>query len=388
MIFNRSNKTPAGGSRLAMVIAAVAALLLAIMAPVSAQPSEPVPSEPEPTEVDTRPRTFTPQLQRLRADFHTTNSSTVVRGMFWVRVLFTDNSGGGTIAPSATGGLTEERLSLTNASLVRLVPHNRHKHVKYLELMADEGVTSVTVSIPDGAIEDANGNTNAVGSVTYTAEPALVATLSVSEEQPILDGSFIVNFSHDYEVVTTHTANDARAIETPDFSLSHGRWPRGRSIRGRQFNLPVSGYGSYVGNVTINVPANGYTIAERGHSDLHWNVASNTLEVFVGAPFSITGGSSFVRVADLLTPVGTYSVPESAGTVTWSLSGDDSDDFTFDSNTGQLSFVSVRDADNPTDEGADNVYNVTVNANSADHPYVEEWGGDYTATKDVTVKIG
>ena len=48
MIFNRSNKTPAGGSRLAMVIAAVAVLLLAIMAPVSAQPSEPVSSEPEP----------------------------------------------------------------------------------------------------------------------------------------------------------------------------------------------------------------------------------------------------------------------------------------------------------------------------------------------------
>ena len=37
MIFNRSNETPAGGSRLAMVIAAVAVLLLAIMAPVSAQ---------------------------------------------------------------------------------------------------------------------------------------------------------------------------------------------------------------------------------------------------------------------------------------------------------------------------------------------------------------
>ena len=37
MIFNRSNETPAGGSRLAMVIAAVAVLLLATMAPVSAQ---------------------------------------------------------------------------------------------------------------------------------------------------------------------------------------------------------------------------------------------------------------------------------------------------------------------------------------------------------------
>ena len=224
MIFNRSNETPAGGSRLAMVIAAVAVLLLAIMAPVSAQTTETETSESESTEVDTRPRTFTPQLQRTRPDFHTTTSSTVVRGMFWVRVHFTDNSGGGTIAPSATGGVTAERLSLTNASLVRIVPHNVHDHIKWLELMADEGATSVTVSIPDGAIEDANGNTNAVGSVTYTAEPALAATLSVSEEQPILDGSFIVNFQHNYVVTTTRQTNTARAFDATDISRSHGRW--------------------------------------------------------------------------------------------------------------------------------------------------------------------
>ena len=160
----------------------------------------------------------------------------------------------------------------------------------------------------------------------------------------------------------------------------------GGKITDREFSLEATGYGSYVGIVTINIPADRYTISD-GYSDLHWNVASNTLEVFVGAPFSISGESSIVRVDDLVTPVGAYSVPESAGTVTWSLSGDDSDDFTFDSETGQLSFVSARDADNPTDEGADNVYNVTVNAHSDDHSYVEELGAGFTAMKNVTVKI-
>ena len=48
-------------------------------------------------------------------------------------------------------------------------------------------------------------------------------------------------------------------------------------------------------------------------------------------------------------------------TVTWSLTGDDSDDFSI-SNSGALTFSSSPDYESPADSDTDNVYKVTVNA--------------------------
>ncbi|MCY4583530.1 MAG: cadherin-like beta sandwich domain-containing protein [Chloroflexi bacterium] len=66
--------------------------------------------------------------------------------------------------------------------------------------------------------------------------------------------------------------------------------------------------------------------------------------------------------------------------VTWSLTGDDSGDFTItndERNFGVLTFTSTPDYETPTDADTDNVYNVTVNATD----------GANTITRDVTVTV-
>ena len=77
-------------------------------------------------------------------------------------------------------------------------------------------------------------------------------------------------------------------------------------------------------------------------------------------------------------PVGTYLVFGAAddATITWSLTGDDSDDFSI-SDGGVLSFSTSPDYENAADSDTDNVYNVTVNASD----------GTDTATLGVTVTV-
>ena len=97
-------------------------------------------------------------------------------------------------------------------------------------------------------------------------------------------------------------------------------------------------------------------------------------EISVGG-LAISGRSS-VEVEEGTTAVDTYmaSGPDAAS-ATWSLSGDDSGDFTITG--GVLAFRSAPDFENPADMDGDNVYQVTVEADD----------GTYTDTQDVTVTV-
>ena len=64
-------------------------------------------------------------------------------------------------------------------------------------------------------------------------------------------------------------------------------------------------------------------------------------------------------------------------TIAWSLSGPDSDDFSIDSGSGDLTFKSAPDYENPADTNGDNEYLVTVEASD----------GALTGTLDVTVTV-
>ena len=68
------------------------------------------------------------------------------------------------------------------------------------------------------------------------------------------------------------------------------------------------------------------------------------------------------------------------GTPTWSLAGDDLDDFSINAN-GELGFKILPDYENPTDADTDNEYKITVQAT------VEVGGVPYTGTRDVTVTV-
>ncbi|TGG78879.1 MAG: cadherin repeat domain-containing protein, partial [Aphanocapsa feldmannii 288cV] len=64
--------------------------------------------------------------------------------------------------------------------------------------------------------------------------------------------------------------------------------------------------------------------------------------------------------------VGTYEASDSEeGSVSFALGGVDSNSFNIDSSSGTLTFVSSPDYANPSDIDADNVYNISIIANSA-----------------------
>ena len=52
--------------------------------------------------------------------------------------------------------------------------------------------------------------------------------------------------------------------------------------------------------------------------------------------------------------------------VAYTISGIDAEDFTIDSNDGEIRFVAVPNFENPSDDGGNNVYNITVTANDSE----------------------
>lgn len=77
---------------------------------------------------------------------------------------------------------------------------------------------------------------------------------------------------------------------------------------------------------------------------------------------------SAVSVAENTTAVTTVTVDNGIGTVTYSFGGGvDDSAFSLDTATGELSFLAAPDYENPTDAGADNVYDVSITATDADN---------------------
>ena len=82
--------------------------------------------------------------------------------------------------------------------------------------------------------------------------------------------------------------------------------------------------------------------------------------------------NSTYTVEENTTSVATATVSDSSGDVTFSLSGADASAMTIGASSGVIAFATAPDFENPTDAGADNVYNITVSAaddagsNSAD----------------------
>ena len=84
-------------------------------------------------------------------------------------------------------------------------------------------------------------------------------------------------------------------------------------------------------------------------------------------PPQITGDTTFSYPENGTDAVHTYTAtdPEKA-TIQWSLTGDDAGDFSI-SNTGELTFRASPDHEAPADTGANNIYEVTVQASDGTH---------------------
>ena len=94
-------------------------------------------------------------------------------------------------------------------------------------------------------------------------------------------------------------------------------------------------------------------------------------------PPTISGKTSVYYAEHRTDAVATYTADDpEKDPITWSLAGDDSEDFSI-SNTGELTFSTQPDHENPSDKDTNNVYLVTVQASD----------GPNTAALDVTVTV-
>ena len=99
-------------------------------------------------------------------------------------------------------------------------------------------------------------------------------------------------------------------------------------------------------------------------------------EIIVGG-LGISGPSSVDYAEDRTDAVATYTaVGPDADQATWTLEGDDADDF-YISSAGELTFRRSPDFEAAADADTDNVYMVTVKADD----------GENTAMRDVTVSV-
>ena len=91
----------------------------------------------------------------------------------------------------------------------------------------------------------------------------------------------------------------------------------------------------------------------------------------VNEPPAITPTGNITRVENSTGTVADYSAADPEGvtdTFTWSLSGDDADDFNLHEQAGVITFKTPPDFDNPTDRNGDNIYLLTIGVTDGDRP--------------------
>ena len=117
--------------------------------------------------------------------------------------------------------------------------------------------------------------------------------------------------------------------------------------------ITVSDDGDHTDTLTVNI-----MVTDR-------NEAPETPRAAPLGP-SISGAGSVDVEEGHTGMVATYSIRGSDATATWTLTGNDSSDFTLNRSTGELNFRATPDFGNPADADRNNTYEITVNAAIAD----------------------
>ncbi|MBI5927618.1 MAG: cadherin domain-containing protein, partial [Aquabacterium sp.] len=260
-------------------------------------------------------------------------------------------------------------------------------------------VYDVIVEVSDGT----NVDTQAIA-VTVTA---------LNDNNPVItsDGggaSAAVNVAENSTAVTTVTATDADAGSTLTYSISGGVDAAKFSINSStgvltfasapDFESPTDTGGNNVYDVIVQV-------SDGTNTDTQ-SIAVTVTAVNDNNPVITSdggGASAAVNVAENSTAVTTVTATDAdaGSTLTYSIiGGADAAKFSVNSSTGALTFVSAPDFENPTDAGADNVYDVTVQVSdgantdsqaiavtvtdvSDNTPVITSDGGGASATRNV-----
>ncbi|MBF0272768.1 MAG: tandem-95 repeat protein [Magnetococcales bacterium] len=137
-------------------------------------------------------------------------------------------------------------------------------------------------------------------------------------------GALVLNASGAYTYVVNDASSVVQALQS------------GQSLTDA-FNYTVSD-GALTDTALLTITIQGANDAPTITSATSVSVAENTVGTFYTATATDPEGDS----------------------VTWSVSGTDADRFSIDATTGALSFLIAPDYENPTDSGADNLYDVTL----------------------------
>lgn len=206
---------------------------------------------------------------------------------------------------------------------------------------------SCTRYLPHGYSYVVDNGSGSAKAFTFTLSAAATVTVSLnhdtthdSADEPVLE---LINGHHGPD--TTAVGNLlTRAVDTNDLAV------------------PIS--------VGVALPAGDYT-AQIANYDWQWggafsySLTINVVNATTGTnTLVLSGTTKNTYREDYTSAVDDYGVLtdlEDSDVVSWSLSGDDSGDFSI-SSSGSLTFASQPDYESPADNDADNDYEVTVTA--------------------------
>ncbi|MBF0214077.1 MAG: cadherin domain-containing protein, partial [Magnetococcales bacterium] len=240
---------------------------------------------------------------------------------------------------------------------------------------------SFNYTASDGTLTD-------TGVVTVTIRGANSAPVAADDSANALEaggtGNGTAGSAASGNLLTNDTDSDSSSLTVTAIRLgsvegSGTAGAVGSAVSGLYGTLTVSAQGaySYVVNdsaSTVQALQSGQSLTESFNYAVSDEVSSDqavltiTIQGANDAP-TVTS-SATLSVAESTTgtiQTATASDPEGDSLV-WSLSGTDADLFSIDASTGALSFLVAPDYENPTDSGADNIYDVTVVATDNGSP--------------------
>ena len=174
------------------------------------------------------------------------------------------------------------------------------------------------------------------------------------------------------------------SLTDPDGSISGitWQWASSDTSGGTYININISGAMS-ASYTPVEADEGDYLRATASYTDGHGsgNTAfAKTAMTAAPVMLEISGPSDPSYTENGTDAIGPYTASGPGATsATWTLEGDDADDFVVEGSgaSAMLKFSSPPDYENPTDMGTDNTYKVTVKAND----------GTYMDTHDVTVAV-
>ena len=219
---------------------------------------------------------------------------------------------------------------------------------------------------------------------TSTTDQAITVTVDdVNDNSPVISTSGSQSVDEGTTTVVTIAATDADAIDTITYSISSGTDAADFSINSSTGALSFASTPDYESPDDDDTD-NSYSVEVEASDGTNSDTLSLTVTVndLNEDPTAFSASTDTVSFDENDTSaVGTYTATDSDGTasISYSISGTDSGDFSINSSTGELTFSSTPDYESPDDDDTDNSYSVTVTATDAT--------SSDTDTIDVTVNV-